>query len=163
MPVKKIDIHIEVREYLSEKELPQEDRVLLRKASEASMHAYAPYSNFSVGAAARLESGEMICGNNQENAAYPSGICAERTVVYYTGANHGGEKIEAMAVSCANNKPEDLPAAPCGACRQALLEYEIRQASPIRIILGGKTGKVLVADSVSDLLPLAFRPADLGK
>ncbi|HLG03250.1 MAG TPA: cytidine deaminase [Bacteroidia bacterium] len=157
MAFKEITLSVSIRVYPSDHELTQEDRELLAKARSAAASAYAPYSNFFVGAAVRHSGGAVVSGNNQENAAYPSGMCAERTAVYYAGANAPNVVIEAVAVHGYNGRAtEDNPVSPCGACRQALLEYEEKQGSPIRIILGGKTGKVLVIDSIKDLLPLSF-------
>lgn len=143
--------------YESLEELPEEVRALFEKAVEARDKAYAPYSNFCVGAAIELESGKIITGSNQENAAYPSGLCAERTAIFYAGANYPNEKIIRMAVSVKSKaKQVDTPGSPCGACRQSIAEYEFKQQSPIAIYLRGEIGNIIKSDSLSDLLPLAF-------
>lgn len=162
--MKKIIISATIREYDSDSELPGSELDLLKHARVAGEDAYAPYSEFYVGAALRLKNGEVITANNQENVAYPSGLCAERVAVFFAGANHPGETIESIAVSCSSEKTgSDKAFSPCGACRQALAEYEQKQGSPMQIILGGKTGKILVVDSVRDLLPLIFEAGELKK
>jgi len=139
------------------KELPKETQELFKKAVEARDKAYAPYSNYSVGAAIRLESGKIIQGSNQENAAYPSGLCAERTAIFYAGANHPEEKIKQIAISVkSKEKTVDAPGPPCGACRQAIAEYEFKQNHKIEIYMRGETGEIMKADALLDLLPLAF-------
>lgn len=138
-------------------ELSTEDQMLMNKAIAARKNAYAPYSNFQVGAAVLLENGKVVIGNNQENASYPSGLCAERVAVFYSGAQYPGSSIRAIAISAASNKyTVNGPAAPCGNCRQSILEYEVRQKSPIKILLMGETGQVFQCDSIADLLPLGF-------
>ena len=137
--------------------LSEKDRELLNEAREAASKAYAPYSEFFVGASVRLANGKIISGNNQENVAFPSGLCAERVAVFSASANFPNEKMEAIAVSCHSEKiSSNQPFSPCGACRQSLLEYENKQQKNIRIILGGKSGEIFVIKSVKDLLPLAF-------
>tara|TARA_R110002051_G_scaffold2574_1_gene13208 strand:+ start:2064 stop:2471 length:408 start_codon:yes stop_codon:yes gene_type:complete len=131
-------------------------------AVSARKRAYAPYSNFFVGASVLLENNEIIEGNNQENASYPSGLCAERVAIFYAGAKFPGVQIKAMAISAAALNHEVCePAAPCGNCRQAISEYEFKQAKPIRILLMGETGGVIECDSVADLLPLGFNSSYL--
>ncbi len=143
--------------YKNLEELPSNIQQLFKKAVEARDKAYAPYSNYAVGAAIELESGKIIQGSNQENAAYPSGLCAERTAIFYTGANHPEEKIKHMAISVkSKDKIVDTPGPPCGACRQAIAEYEFKQNKKIEIYMRGETGEILKADSLADLLPLAF-------
>ena len=155
MPTK-YQINIEVVHYEAG-EIPEADELLLNQARKACEKAYAPYSNFWVGAALRLETGEVIEGANQENAAYPSGLCAERTAVYWTGANRAGQKIEAIAVSARSAAQAHFRSVtPCGACRQALVEYEQKQQSPIRVILEGEDGSCDIFTSVGDLLPMKF-------
>lgn len=163
-PMKKIIISATIREFENDSELPANELDLLKRARLAGADAYAPYSEFYVGAALRLKSGEIITANNQENVAYPSGLCAERVAVFFAGANHPGEIIESIAVSCSSAKTgSDKAFSPCGACRQALAEYEQKQGRPMQIILGGKTGKILIVDSVKDLLPLVFEADELRK
>lgn len=143
--------------YDSLDELGSEDRELMEKAVAIREDAYAPYSGFRVGAAILLEDGKIVTGNNQENASYPSGLCAERVAIFHAGANHPGKAIKAIAISVISNKREvAIPAAPCGNCRQAISEYEQRQVEGIRILMMGSTGPVYSCDSIQDLLPLAF-------
>lgn len=138
-------------------ELPKEAFFLMQKAFEARDKAYAPYSNFHVGAAILLDNGEIITGSNQENASYPSGLCAERTAIYYAGSQYPNTKIVRMAISATSkNKPTLGPIPPCGACRQAIAEYEIKQKSPIEIYFMGETGNVAKSTSLANLLPLVF-------
>lgn len=130
---------------------------MLQTAKEALKSAYAPYSNFFVGAAVLLENGEVIIGNNQENAAYPSGLCAERVAIFHAGAKYPGVAIKTIAISCkAQNQVINDPVSPCGACRQAIAEYETRYESPIRLVMSGEGGKVYAANSIEALLPLMF-------
>src|SRR5690554_1093906 len=127
------------------------------KAQEACKNAYAPYSHFKVGAAILLGSGEITIGSNQENAAYPSGLCAERVAIFHTGALFPNEKIMAIAITASSQtQPLVEPIAPCGACRQSLSEYETKQQTPIAIYYMGETGKVAKVASVADLLPFGF-------
>jgi len=129
----------------------------MNKAQQARDNAYAPYSRFMVGAALELNSGQIITGNNQENAAFPSGLCAERVAVFHAGSNYPNETITSLALTVRSLQKEiDKPTPPCGACRQALAEYEVKQDSPIAIYFMGETGKVVKAASVRDLLPLVF-------
>lgn len=151
----KIEINLEV--YDSVSELPQDIQKLMNKAQQAREDAYAPYSRFKVGAALELQSGEIIIGNNQENAAFPSGLCAERVAIYQAGAAYPNGLIKTLAItarSLQHKVTEPIP--PCGACRQAIAEYEIKQKLPIAIYFMGETGKVAKASSISDLLPLLF-------
>jgi cytidine deaminase len=162
--MKKIIISAVIREYAGDSELPGQDLDLLKRARYAAENAYAPYSEFHVGAALQFTNGEILTANNQENVAYPSGLCAERVAIFYAGANYPGQPIESIAISCASIKAgSDKPFSPCGACRQVLAEYEQKQGSPIRILLGGKTGPILAVDSVKDLLPLVFEAKELRK
>ena len=127
------------------------------KAHKAGEQAYAPYSHFKVGAALLLESGKTVIGNNQENAAYPSGMCAERVAIYHAGAHFPNTTIVAMALTARSVKQRSsTPVPPCGACRQAIAEYEVKQKSPIAIYFMGHTGSVFKSNSVKDLLPLIF-------
>lgn len=130
---------------------------LMSKASEARDKAYAPYSKFHVGASILLDNGEIICGNNQENASYPSGLCAERTAIYYSGAKYPKAKILRMAIIAGSTKSiTSKPIPPCGACRQAIAEYEVKQESPIEIYFMGESGEVVKSNSLANLLPLLF-------
>lgn len=138
-------------------ELPKDVYSLMSKAIEARKKAYAPYSKFNVGAALLLDNNEIITGSNQENASYPSGLCAERTAIYYAGSKYPEATILRMAITASSqNKPTESPIPPCGACRQAIAEYEIKQESPIEIYFMGETGKVIKSNSLENLLPLIF-------
>lgn len=138
-------------------ELPEQIQKLMQKAVEARNSAYAPYSKFKVGAALVLENGEIVKGNNQENASYPSGLCAERTAIYAAGANYPDQKIKVLGITATSEKHDVLePIAPCGACRQAIAEYEQKQNEPIQIYFMGLKGKVVRVKSLLDILPLAF-------
>lgn len=143
--------------YASMEELDEADRRLAEAAIEATSRAYAPYSHFSVGAAIRLEGGEIVTGANQENAAFPSGTCAERTACYYAHAAHPDHKFEAIAIAArgADGSLTPAPTAPCGACRQALLEYETLAGHPVKVLLVAAT-EVAILPSVRSTLPLAF-------
>lgn len=155
--MKKIKIESFLEVYPSKDALPETIFSLMETAFEARDKAYAPYSDFYVGAALLLENGEVISGSNQENASYPSGLCAERTAIYYAGAKYPNTKVVAMAISArARDKETTTPIPPCGACRQAIAEYEIRQKSPIALYFMGESGEVLKSDSLENLLPLLF-------
>jgi cytidine deaminase len=143
-------------------ELSAEDQSLIRKAEAACNHAYAPYSRFHVGAAIRMENGTIVLGSNQENAAYPSGLCAERTAVFAAGANYPAETIVSLAIAARwADGSAYQPISPCGACRQSVLEYEVRQQTPIRLLMRGPEDKVFVIPAMADLLPLQFSGKDL--
>ncbi len=138
-------------------ELPTEIQNLMNSAVEVRKNAYAPYSKFSVGAALLLDNGEVVVGSNQENASYPSGLCAERTAIFYAGAKYPENDILKMAITASSqNKTTDKPIPPCGACRQSIAEYEMKQNRPIEIYFMGATGKVVKSDSLANLLPLLF-------
>lgn len=146
----------------NENELENNERNLLNKAREVLKNAYAPYSKFKVGAALQLENGVYITGTNQENAAYPSGLCAERVAIFYASSQYPDQKIIAIAVVASTEaKKIENPISPCGSCRQSMLEYELKFESPIRFIMGSDSGKVLISPSISNLLPLAFNSKDL--
>ena len=155
--LKKITIETNLEVFESISELPSIAQELMNKAHEARENAYAPYSRFRVGVALRLESGVIVLGNNQENAAFPSGLCAERVAVFHAGANYPKETINSIAISARSlNHKVTTPIPPCGACRQSLAEYEVNQKSPMAVYFMGETGKVVKANSVKDLLPLIF-------
>ena len=138
-------------------ELATEDQMLMQQAILAREKAYAPYSKFSVGAALLLANGEIIFGSNQENAAYPSGLCAERVAIFQAGAIYPEAKILKMAITAASdNNQTQAPIPPCGSCRQSIAEYEIKQESPIEIYFMGESGEVYLSKSISNLLPLTF-------
>jgi cytidine deaminase len=148
------NINVSYDVYQDINDLEEKDQFLLEKAKEVAENAYAPYSKFKVGASVELDNGIIITGNNQENAAYPSGLCAERTAVFYASSQYPHQKINTIAVTVQNDSIE--PVSPCGACRQALAEYELKFKHPIRVILGSSSGKVYVLNSVESLLPLMF-------
>lgn len=155
--MKKITISADLEVYDAEAELPQEVQDLMNKAMEAREKSYSPYSKFRVGAALLLENGEVITGSNQENASYPAGLCAERTAIFYAGAKYPGVKIDKLVITArSENHKVEIPTPPCGSCRQAIAEYEVRQKEPIEIYFMGEKGKVVKANSISDLLPLIF-------
>lgn len=138
-------------------ELPTDVQNLMDKAIDARKKAYAPYSKFKVGAALLLENGEIVTGSNQENAAYPSGLCAERVAIFYAGANFPNVKILNIAITAtSDNFVSETPIPPCGGCRQSIAEYEINQESPIAIYFMGGSGSVYKSDSLKNLLPLMF-------
>lgn len=149
--------------FKSSEELADADALLLEQARKATRKAYAPYSKFRVGCAARLGNGRTILGTNQENASYPVGICAERALLATVGTQYADISIETLAVSYHSlNGESNHPISPCGMCRQALTEYEQRSGQPIRLILSGLEGSVYLIESVKDLLPLAFSDSDLS-
>lgn len=155
--MKEIKITTTVKIFSSINKLSLEDNMLMKNAIEARKKAYAPYSKFNVGAALLLENGEIILGNNQENAAYPSGLCAERVAVYYAGAKFPGVKIMKLAISASSTISKvDKPVGPCGACRQALSEYEISQKQAFPIIFMGEVGEIVKTTSLASLLPFSF-------
>lgn len=137
--------------------LSQDDLALLDAARKATSTAFAPYSNFRVGAAAKLNTGEIIIGSNQESASYPVGICAERTLLNSIGSQHPNKTILTLAVSYDPlGKPSNEPLSPCGMCRQSILDFENRYQAPIRVILSGLEGEVMVFETASNLLPFGF-------
>ena len=138
-------------------ELSPSFQSLMQEAVLARANAYAPYSNFNVGAAVLLDNGVILRGNNQENAAYPSGLCAERVAIFYASAQYPDIPIKAIAVTANTHlDPSETPASPCGNCRQTLAEYQQKQATSIPIIFMGASGKIVCCNSVLDLLPFAF-------
>ena len=148
--------------YSSSNELLPEDARLVEAARKVTEKAYAPYSQFQVGAVAKLSNGETISGTNQENASYPVGICAERVLLSSASMLHTNVPIDTMAIAYHNlNGESDHPVSPCGMCRQYIAEYETRTNQPIRLILTGMEGKVYVIEKASQLLPLSFGSADL--
>jgi len=160
MEQKNISIGFEVYESLAQ--LNESDASLLKAAYGATDIAYAPYSNFKVGAAALLSNGEKLVGSNQENASYPVGLCAERVLLSTASSVYPGVAIETMAISYRNQSgASNKPISPCGICRQTLVEYETLLNHPIRLILGGMEGKVYVLSSAELLLPLRFSGKDL--
>lgn len=155
--MKKITISADLSVYDSIEELPSQMRELMKEACAARDKSYAPYSKFQVGAALLLDNGVVVTGSNQENASYPAGLCAERTTIFYAGAQYPEAKMSKMALSAKSLiHHTDTPTPPCGSCRQAIAEYEVKQGEPIEIYFMGQTGKVVKANSIADLLPLIF-------
>ena len=150
------EIKIAYQEFDSLNELNQEDLILAKAAIDATSRSYAPYSNFNVGAALMYADGEIIQGSNQENAAYPSGLCAERTALFYASSRRPDTPIISLAIAAAQNgKLCDIPATPCGACRQVMAQYQTKGGRPMSVLLvGGK--KIWKFASVDELLPLTF-------
>ncbi len=156
------EITIQVKQYPSKEALSAEQYSLLQAAEVASEGAYAPYSQFFVGAAILLEGGEIVQGANQENAAYPSGLCAERTAIFYTGARYPDQKIKMIAIAARPAKQDAfISISPCGACRQSLLEYEVKQAQAIPILMQGEGGCIYEFASIAALLPFCFDKSSL--
>ena len=156
------EINIKFHEYSSLDELDKEDRELADAAIDAMKGSYAPYSHFSVGAAALLANGEIVCGSNQENAAYPSGLCAERTTLFYANSQYPDVAVTTIAIAARNESGNfvEQPVSPCGACRQVMLESQWRGGVPLRILLYGTEGIYELA-KVEDLLPLCFTADDM--
>jgi len=137
-------------------ELNQEEKDLIDYAKGACSRAYAPYSKFQVGAAILLKNGEIVTGNNQENVAFPSGLCAERTALFYAHSQYPEQAVKSLAIAAYTQGDFiEKPISPCGACRQVILETEMRSKSPVKIYLYGKS-EVLIVDGIGSLLPLAF-------
>lgn len=158
--MKTIDINIKIR-FCRLEELSEEDRQLVEMAVEATNNAYAKYSNFRVGAAVRLENGLLMKGANQENAAFPVTLCAERTAIFAAQANYPEQPITAIAIAAKNeNGLLSEPITPCGSCRQVMLEIEDRYKRPLRILLYGQNG-VYIVNTVKDLMPLSFVDASM--
>lgn len=152
-----LSILTEFEVYAFEKDLPKIDAELLLQSKKSVKDAYAPYSKFHVGAAVLLDNGKIITGNNQENAAYPSGLCAERVALFYAASQFPKAKVVAIAISVKSKKSIIAePLAPCGSCRQAIAEYETNSKKPIRIIMSGEKGKIYIAKSIESMLPLMF-------
>ena len=144
--------------YDSLDELEPQDAELVRLAHEATKSSYAPYSKFHVGAAVRMANGEIVTGNNIENAAYPSGLCAERVALFGAMAKFPGVAVEALAVVAhSESKVIDEPAAPCGACRQVMVEVEQVSKQPLRVLCQGETGPIMVFDGIESLVPFIFQ------
>jgi cytidine deaminase len=162
--MQKKDISIQVTEYDDIADLSPEEQLLVQASREMTLKAYAPYSEFYVGAAVLLENGKMIKGSNQENGAYPSGLCAERVAVFAASAMFPGVPMQMIAISARSTRLDiDAPVSPCGACRQVMLEYEILQNKAVKLLLSKENGKILVVEKVEDLLPMSFSGAKLKK
>lgn len=159
-----IKIEAKIQVYDSPEEVSPEDQALLTLAYQQTKKAYAPYSNFYVGAALRMQNGETFTGNNQENAAYPMCLCGERVALFTAGNAFPNQAIEVLAIVVTNpQKNVLLPAAPCGACRQVISEFEARANHPIRILLKGDSPLIYEVDSIDQLLPLGFNAEFLEK
>ena len=155
-------VEFEYESYKDISELSESDAWLLEEARNVTENAYAPYSNFHVGAVAIMANGEVVAGTNQENASYPVGICAERVLLGTIATLHPKIEIKSIAISYSSDSVKsDHPISPCGMCRQALLEYENRLSKPIRLILGGLEGRVYIIKTASLLLPFAFTSDEL--
>lgn len=155
--MEKKQIGFELLVFNSLDEMSESDVNLLHQAETARQNSYSPYSKFSVGAALLLENGTVLLGSNQENASFPAGLCAEGVAVFNAGSNYPNERIKTIAIMAASEEHHlNKPAAPCGICRQAIAEYEIKQKTPIAIIMKAQDGPIYKCGSVSDLLPLGF-------
>lgn len=155
--MKQLAITTQFSSYDSIDELSNDIQELMREAVVVRKNAYAPYSQFRVGAALLLDNGKVILGSNQENAAYPSGLCAERVAIFQAGAVYPTAKILKMAITAASDTNKTTsPIPPCGSCRQSIAEYEIRQETPIEIYFMGEEGAVYKSDSLKNLLPFMF-------
>lgn len=142
--------------------MSSEIQTLMNQAIETRKNAYAPYSKFRVGAAILLDNGKIVLGSNQENAAYPSGLCAERVAIFQAGAIYPNAKIVKLAITAASDtNPTLSPIPPCGACRQSIAEYEFKQDTPIEIYFMGESGEVYKSNSINNLLPLSFDKTSL--
>jgi cytidine deaminase len=159
--IRTTNISFSYKEYETYEELDPSDQELIQKARESALNAYAPYSKFRVGAALRLESGKIVCGTNVENAAFPSGLCAERSAISNAISNYRDDKPLAIAIAALNEDGITVePVPPCGNCRQVIAEEEIRNGKVIRVILSGNK-KTFIVDSISSLLPLQFNKDNL--
>lgn len=155
-------ISFSYKEYGKNEEADPSDMELITAAREAAVNAYAPYSGFRVGAAVRLSSGKIVCGTNVENAAFPSGICAERNVLANSVSNHPNDKITAIAIAAfLHDTLTEEPPSPCGNCRQVIAEEESRNGNQIRIILSGKN-RTIIIENIDALLPMQFKKEQLG-
>ncbi len=155
--MKKIEIKTSFTVFQSVEELPQEIQSLMQQAIAVRKNAYAPYSKFKVGTALLLDNGKVVLGSNQENAAYPSGLCAERVAIFQSGAIYPDAKIIKMAITAASDTNQTTtPIPPCGSCRQSIYEYEFKQNTPIAIYFMGESGEIYKSDSIKNLLPLSF-------
>lgn len=155
--MKKITINTTFSVFEDKVNLPEEIQSLMEQAIVIRKNAYAPYSKFRVGCAILLDNGNVVLGSNQENAAYPSGLCAERVAIFQAGSLYPNAKILKMAISATSDEKKVLePIPPCGSCRQSISEYEIKQDTPIEIFFMGESGPIYKSDSVRNLLPFMF-------
>ena len=155
--MKEIKVCSSFKVYDSIDKLNDQTKKLFKEAFFVRKSAYSGYSNFSVGASVLLENGQILSGSNQENSSYPSGLCAERTVLFYANSKYPNTKIkEIVVVAGSNEKINEIPVAPCGACRQVISEYETKQNSNIELYFMGEKGKIVYTDSINNLLPFKF-------
>lgn len=160
--MKEIQIETKLSVFESFEELSKSEKEYMNQAVEIRQKAYAPYSKFHVGAAIVLDNGIVLHGSNQENAAYPSGLCAERVVIFYAGANYPNNKIVKLFISATpSDRDSTNPIPPCGSCRQSIAEYEIKQNLPIEIYFMGAIGPIYKSDSLKNLLPFMFDKSNL--
>lgn len=157
-----VEIKLAFRKYQYD-ELTEQEQRLVDMAREATFRSYAPYSKFHVGAAVLLENGETVIGCNQENAAYPVTLCAERVAMFSSQAQYPNEPIVMLAVAARNVNDEFTrqPCSPCGSCRQVMIEHEYKSGKPIKVLMVGEDG-ILVTDTAKTLLPLSFVDTDMG-
>lgn len=154
------ELKITYRTYASWKELPADDQALVRASYNAADKAYAPFSNFHVGAVLLMDDGSLISGNNQENPAFPSGLCAERTALFYAGANFPDQKIKKIVITAKGDfADKDSVFSPCGGCRQVMVESERRQNAAIEVVLVNLNESVVTLDAACDLMPFTFTVA----
>lgn len=162
--MKEKEIIIRYQEYDKDDVLSADDSLLIKEANIALKTSYAPYSEFHVGAAILLDDGEVVRGSNQENSAYPSGLCAERVALFHAKATYPHKAILAIAITgCSDNFKADDPITPCGSCRQVIAETESRQNNKIRIIMSGKGGCTKIVEGIDSLLPMKFQEEKLEK
>jgi cytidine deaminase len=155
--MKEINITTKLSVFETIEELTLERQNLMNQAIEIRKKAYAPYSKFRVGAAILLDNGQVVLGSNQENAAYPSGLCAERVAIFFAGANYPEAKILKIAITATSDlTPNTTPIPPCGSCRQSIAEYEFKQEMPIEMFFMGEKGMVYMSNSLKNLLPFTF-------
>ncbi|WP_438965922.1 cytidine deaminase [Flavobacterium sp.] len=155
--MRELNINTAFKVYDTVNELDAATKLLMEQAIEVRKTAYAPYSKFSVGAALELDNGEVVLGTNQENAAYPSGLCAERVAIFYAGSQFPNAKVLKICITASpNDRDSDIPIPPCGACRQSIAEYEFKQEKPIEIYFMGAKGEVYKSESLKNLLPFMF-------
>jgi cytidine deaminase len=153
MKIQKIVTKIQICNY---EQILSEEKFLIDSAKSACSRAYAPYSQFQVGAAVLLANGEIVTGSNQENVAFPSGLCAERTALFYANSQYPEQAVKSLAIAAYTRGDfVERPISPCGACRQVILETEMRYRNPVKIFLYGKK-EIYVIEGINDLLPLAF-------
>ncbi|WP_426092822.1 cytidine deaminase [Flavobacterium sp. DSR3-2] len=155
--MKEITITTQFKVFDSTTDLPNDVQDLMEQAVTIRKNAYAPYSKFRVGVALVLDNGKIVVGSNQENAAYPSGLCAERVAIFYAGSMYPDAKVLKMAITAASDTNQTTaPIPPCGSCRQSIAEYEIRQKTPIEIYFMGEIGTIYKSESLKNLLPFMF-------